>query len=244
MVEFNNEMTYNDYYIIKNKILTTCITQYLLGVRTVLIDKSITDFIEELASDSPMPGGGGVAALAGALGAGLGLMVCNLTEGKEKFKDRQESISRLKQEGIRLKEELLRGIDGDGNSYLGIVNAYKLPKTSEAEVAVRKHAVQEATKEAARVSLAVGQNCLQVMKLAIDIVRSGNPNAASESLACSLLAYAGVHAALVTTEINLAAIHDQAFVQDMLAVILPIKEQAEVLKEQITVEAANRIVRS
>ena len=71
----------------------------------MLIDKSISDFVDDLASDSPMPGGGGVAALAGALGAGLGLMVCSLTEGKEKFKKEQESILKLKQEGTRLKEE-------------------------------------------------------------------------------------------------------------------------------------------
>ncbi|MBP2656643.1 MAG: methenyl tetrahydrofolate cyclohydrolase, partial [Firmicutes bacterium] len=116
-----------------------------------------------------------------------GLMVCNLTEGKETFKDIQEPIAKLKQEGIRLKAELLRGIDGDGHSYLGIVNAYKLPKSNETETLVRKNAVQEASKEAARFSLSVGQNCLQVMKFSIDVVQYGNPNAASESLACGLL---------------------------------------------------------
>ena len=208
----------------------------------MLIDKSITNFVDELASDSPMPGGGGVAALAGTLGAGLGLMVCNLTEGKETFKDIQEPIAKLKQEGTRLKAELLRGIDGDGQSYLSIVNAYKLPKSNETETLVRKNAVQEASKEAARFSLSVGQNCLQVMKFSIDVVQFGNPNAASESLACGLLAYAGVYAALVTAEINLASIHDHLFVQDILKISIPTKEQAEVLKKEITLEVAKRIV--
>ncbi len=208
----------------------------------MLINKSITDFVDDLASDSPMPGGGGVAALAGALGSGLGLMVCSLTEGKEKFKDAQGSIAKLKQEGMRLKEELLRGIDGDGNSYLGIVNAYKLPKSTEAEFNIRNQAVQEATKEAARFSLSVGQNCLQVMKFAIDVVQYGNPNAASESLACGLLAYAGIYSALVTVEINLASIQDQIFVNDILAIDIAVKEEAEVLKEKITLEVASRIV--
>lgn len=208
----------------------------------MLINKSITEFVDELASDSPMPGGGGVAALAGALGAGLGLMVCNLTAGKEKFIDVQESVTKLIEEGTRLKEELLRGIDGDGHSYLGIVNAYKLPKNNEAEIQARKQAVQVATKEAARFSLAVGENCLKVMKFAIEVVRVGNPNAASESLGCGLLAYAGIYSALVTVEINLAAIQDRNFVQNMLATTIAIKEQAEMLKTEITKEAANRIV--
>ncbi|TWH51978.1 cyclodeaminase/cyclohydrolase family protein [Sporomusa sp. KB1] len=208
----------------------------------MLIDKSITDFVDDLASDSPMPGGGGVAALAGALGAGLGLMVCSLTEGKEKFKNEQESIVKLKQEGTRLKEELLRGVDGDGYSYIGIVNAYKLPKSNEAEIKIRNQTVQEATKEAARFSLSVGQNCLQVMKYAIDVVQFGNPNAASESLACGLLAYAGVYSALVTVEINLSSIKDYIFIKDILTINAHIKEQAEVLKEKISAEAAKRIL--
>lgn len=208
----------------------------------MLINKSITDFVDDLASDSPMPGGGGVAALAGALGAGLGLMVCSLTEGKEKFKDVHESINKLKHQGVRLKEELLQGIDGDGCSYLGIVNAYKLPKNNGTEIEIRNKAVQEATKEAALFSLSVGQKCLQVMKFAVDVVQSGNPNAASESLACGLLAYAGVYSALVTVEINLASIHDPLFVQEILAVTNPIKEQAEVLKEKLNSEVAKRIV--
>ncbi|WP_371381268.1 cyclodeaminase/cyclohydrolase family protein [Sporomusa aerivorans] len=208
----------------------------------MLIHKSITDFVDDLASDSPMPGGGGVAALAGTLGAALGLMVCSLTEGKEKFRDAQESIAKLKQEGTRLKAELLQGIDGDGHSYLGIVNAYKLPKRNETEIQARSKAIQEATKEAARFSLSVGQKCLQVMNFAIDIVRYGNPNAASESLACGLLAYAGVYSALATVEINLAAIHDKLFVKDFLAISNHIKAQAEELKENITLDAGKRIV--
>ena len=208
----------------------------------MLIHKSIADFVDDLASDSPMPGGGGVAALAGALGAGLGLMVCSLTEGKEKFGDMQMTIAKLKQEGTRLKEELLKGVDGDGHSYLAIVNAYKLPKKNDAEIEIRKQAVQAATKEAARFSLSVGEDCLKVMQFAIDIVQSGNPNAASESLACGLLAYAGVYSALTTVEINLASIQDQLFVQDFLADDNRIKCQAEELKEKITLEAGKRIV--
>lgn len=208
----------------------------------MLIHKSITDFVDDLASDSPMPGGGGVAALAGALGAALGLMVCSLTEGKEKFSDAQMMIAKLKQEGTRLKEELLQGVDGDGHSYLAIVNAYKLPKKNDIEIGIRKQAVQAATKEAARFSLSVGENCLKVMQFAIDIVQSGNPNAASESLACGLLAYAGVYSALTTVEINLASILDPLFVRDFLADGNRIKGQAEELKEKITLEAAKRIV--
>jgi methenyltetrahydrofolate cyclohydrolase len=208
----------------------------------MLIDRNITDFVDELASDSPMPGGGGVAALAGALGAGLGLMVCSLTAGKEKFKDAQSDIVRLKLEGTRLKDELLAGIDGDGHSYLGIVNAFKLPKSNETEMQVRNQAVQEATKDAARFSLAIGQNCLQVMEFAMHVIQCGNPNAASESLACGLLSYAGVYSALATVEINLASIHDGPFVQELLAISVTIKEQAEILKAGITVEAGKRIV--
>lgn len=207
----------------------------------MLIHKSITDFVDDLASDSPMPGGGGVAALAGALGAGLGLMVCSLTEGKEQFSEAQTTIVKLKQKGIRLKEELLQGVDGDGHSYLAIVNAYKLPKNNDVEIKIRKQAVQAATKEAARFSLSVGENCLKVMQFAIDVVQSGNPNAASESLACGLLAYAGVYSALTTVEINLATIQDPLFVRNLLADGNRIKDQAEELKEKITLEAAKHI---
>ncbi|HEY3424487.1 MAG TPA: cyclodeaminase/cyclohydrolase family protein [Negativicutes bacterium] len=203
----------------------------------MLVDKTVTDFVEDLASNSPMPGGGGVAALAGALGAALGLMVCSLTEGKEKFSHLQEAITEIKQKGIILKEELIRCVDGDGHSYLGIVKACKLPKTTEQEKQQRTACIQEATKEAARFSLHVAQSCLEVMEFAVQIVLVGNPSAASESAACGVIAYGGVHAAVVTVNINLISIKDQSFVEDMQAAVQAIKDQAERLNHQILMEA-------
>ena len=136
----------------------------------------------------------------------------------------------------------MQGIDGDGHSYLGIVNAHKLPKGNEMEVKIRNKAIQEATKEAARFSLSVAQKCLQVMNFAADVIKSGNLNAVSESLGSGLLAYAGVYTALVTVEINLVSIHDQLFIQEILAIDHSLKKQAEVLKAEITSEAAKRII--
>lgn len=208
----------------------------------MLVDKTVTEFVNELASNAPMPGGGGAAALSGALGAALGLMVCNLTEGKEQFGHCQAEVAEIKQQGLRLKNELTHYVDEDGKSFLKVMKAYKLPKSTAEEQESRNEAIQEAIKNAARVSLQVANLCLEVMGFASRILLSGNPNAASEAVASGVVAYGGLQAAICTVNINLSAIKDQGSVKDIKDAVRSLLERAEEINRRILTDAEKVIV--
>ncbi len=208
----------------------------------MLVDKTVTEFADELASNAPMPGGGGAAALAGALGAALGLMVCNLTEGKEKFGYCQKEVGEIKQLGIQLKNELTRYVDEDGLSFMKVMKAYKLPQSTPEEQADRNVAIQAAIKNAAHVSLKVADLCLEVMRLAAKIILVGNPNAASEAVASGVVAFGGLQAAVCTVNINLCAIKDQGFVSEIKGKVNLMLDRAKQINEQILADADKVIV--
>src|SRR5437667_3161 len=127
----------------------------------MLTQKTITAFLDELASNAPAPGGGSAAALAGAIGAALTSMVCNLTVGKKKYAGVEPEIKRVLQTSEELRKRFTALIDKDTDDFNKVMDAYKLPKETGDQQALRAAAIQAATKEAALVPL-------EVMKHAID----------------------------------------------------------------------------
>lgn len=164
---------------------------------------NVSDFLSELASDSPTPGGGSVAALAGALGAALTSMVANLTVGKKKYADVQEDIQAIlgKTEALRL--ELTDLMAEDAAVFDKVVDAMKLPKETDGEKAARTGALQTALVDAAMVPLAVMEKCVEVIALARVAAEKGNKNAVSDAGVAALMARAGAHAASLNVRINL-----------------------------------------
>lgn len=177
----------------------------------MLSGKTITEFTKELASDSPAPGGGSVAALTGALAAALSAMVGRLTVGKEKYKDGWAVMEKVRDEADALSVTLLDLMEKDTDAFNTYMAAMKLPKDTDADKAARKSAMQEAAKLSTSVPLRTMECCLEAAKLGDLAAANGNPNALSDAGSAVLLAKAGGRAAMYNVLINLSGIADADF---------------------------------
>ena len=202
----------------------------------MLMKKTVRSFVTELASDSPAPGGGSAAALAGSLGAALTTMVCNLSTDEEKFKQSLPEIQAIRSESASLMEKLMLAVDADAQAFKEVMNAYKLPKSSEAEKATRLETIQQAMKKAALLPLGVAGDCLEALKLAHRILPIGNANAASDAAVAGLMAYAAIQGALYNVKINLGFIKDTEFCSETRELITEITTEAN--KENAAMTAA------
>lgn len=173
---------------------------------------TVEDFIAQLASDSPAPGGGSASALAGAMAAAMVEMACNLTVGREKFRDVEEELKVVLDRARALRETLLAAVDEDTEAYNAVSAAYKLPRATEAEKSERTSAIQAALKQATEVPLHVAQAAMETGHLAMIAVQKSNPNVASDARVARLLADAAREGAVANVEINLGSISDGAFV--------------------------------
>jgi formiminotetrahydrofolate cyclodeaminase len=180
-----------------------------------LIDMNIQEFLDELASNSPAPGGGSVAALAGALGGALSSMVCNLTLGKEKYAAVRDEIRDVLEKSTQLQQELTRLIDEDTNAFNEVIQAFKLPKETEEQKLQRKQAIQKGYKTAASIPLKTAQTCEKILDMAIVVADKGNQNSITDAGVSALMAQAGVRSALLNVRINLGSITDKRFVENI-----------------------------
>lgn len=177
----------------------------------MLSGKTITEFTKELASDSPAPGGGSVAALTGALAAALSAMVGRLTVGKEKYKDGWAVMEKVQNEADALSVTLLSLMEEDTDAFNAYMAAMKLPKDTDEAKAARKAAMQDAAKKSTSVPLRTMERCLEAAKLGDLAAKNGNPNALSDAGSAVLLAKAGGRAAMYNVLINLPGITDAEF---------------------------------
>jgi formiminotetrahydrofolate cyclodeaminase len=178
-----------------------------------LVNVKLEAFLDELASESPAPGGGSVAALAGALGAALSSMVCNLTIGKESYESVQTEIKTALKESEQLRRQLADLIDKDTEAFNKVMAAVKMPKETDAQKEQRRQVLQRAYKEASCVPLQTAGLCDRVLDVALIVAEKGNKHSITDAAAAALLAQAGVEAALLNVRINLGSINDTAFVQ-------------------------------
>ena len=135
---------------------------------------------------SPAPGGGAVAALAGALGSALTSMVCNLTLGKKKYAEVQEDLTKIQAVSERLRATFTQLVDRDTAAFNKVMEAYTLPKDTDDQKALRSVAIEEGTKEATLVPLEVMKHCIDALALAQEVVANGNANSVSDFGGCSV----------------------------------------------------------
>jgi formiminotetrahydrofolate cyclodeaminase len=199
----------------------------------MLTEKSVTTFLDELASSAPAPGGGSVAALSGALGAALISMVCNLTVGKKKYADVQEEIEALLAQSEALRKELVELLEADVQVYTEVSKAMKMPRTTEEEKAARTAAMQKALKAATDVPMRVAEACVKVMGLCRPTAEKGNVNAVSDAGVAVLMAEAGLRSAALNVLINLAWIKDEAFVAENRAKLDALLEGKPAMRDEI-----------
>ena len=173
-----------------------------------LMGMTANAFVDELGSDSPAPGGGSVAALAGALSAALSSMVASLTYGKKKFNARRSDMDRLGADAQRLKEFFARAVDDDTDAFNRVMDAMKLPKKSPAEQGIRGAAVEEATKGAVMVPLRVLEASVEAAEIAIEVAEKGNPASLSDAGVAGLAARLAAVGAYYNVLINLPGLED------------------------------------
>lgn len=178
-----------------------------------LVNRNLNAFLEELASNSPAPGGGSVAALAGALGSALTSMVCRLTVGKKKYAEVGEEMKSVLAMSERLRAVFTRLVDTDTDAFNKVMEAYGLPKESDDQKALRNAAIQEATKEAALVPLECMKHGIDALALARAVAQKGNLNSVSDAGVSALMIGAGIEAAALNVRINLSGINDTEFVE-------------------------------
>lgn len=198
--------------------------------KPVLANMRLNAFVDETASESPAPGGGSIAAYCGSLGVALATMVANLSASKKGWEERWNEFSDWADKGQKLKKQLLHLVDEDTAAFNKIMDAFKLPKTTDQEKADRKQAVAEATRYAIEVPLSVMKISLQSMELIQSMATNGNPNSVSDAGVGAMCARTAVLGAGLNVRINAASYSDKTFVETVL------KQAAEMESKAISNE--------
>jgi len=191
----------------------------------MLADHKIVEYLYKAAAGTAVPGGGSVAALNAALAAGLTEMVANLTIGKKGYEAVEDEMKTIAEEASQLRTKLTAAIDQDADAYTEVMAAYKLPKTTDQETAVRKQKIQEAIKHAALVPLEVARDALAVIALSGQAIRKGNKNAASDGAVAAMNARTGALAAIYNVKINLNSINDDSFADKLAQEVRALESQ-------------------
>jgi glutamate formiminotransferase/formiminotetrahydrofolate cyclodeaminase len=194
-----------------------------------LVRLSLTDFADETASESAAPGGGSVAAYIGALGAGLGAMVANLSAQKKDW----ESFSSWAEKATEYKKELITLVDADTKAFEGIMTARALPKTTETEKIIRKNAIEKATMHAIEVPFRVMKVAVQTMDILKAMAVEGNPNSKSDAGVGALCARSAVLGAYLNVSINAAGLESDKKIASLISEGLKIQEHAIAKEKEI-----------
>ncbi|MDD5564785.1 MAG: glutamate formimidoyltransferase [Thermoanaerobaculaceae bacterium] len=192
------------------------IIEYRLAERSRLVVMTLREFTDELSTDSPAPGGGSVAALAGALGAGLAAMVANLSHTKKGFEGRLGELERIAVRGQALKDRLLAAVDADTAAFDALLAAMRLPKGTAAEQAEREAAIAAATVGAIEVPLGVLEACPEVVELCLEAGAIGLQASRSDAGTGAQVARAAAAGAYQNVCINLPGLSDPALAAGLL----------------------------
>jgi glutamate formiminotransferase/formiminotetrahydrofolate cyclodeaminase len=175
----------------------------------------VRDFVEELGSNSPAPGGGSVAALAGSMSAALSSMVAALTFGKKGYRQHDGAMDEVGVQAQTLKDQLLEAIDRDTEAFDRVMECFRLPKSTDEQKEARSAAIQDANKEAALVPLNVLEACPALVELAQRVAADGNQNSLSDAGVAALMAHGGALGAYYNVLINVQDIDDETWVTDV-----------------------------
>jgi len=218
----------------------------ILGLPVVpasaLVQRTVLDFTDEVSRDSPAPGGGSVAALAGALGAALASMVANLTHGKEGTEARDAEMARVADEAQRIKDQLVAAVDADSEAFQGFMDALRLPQGTPEEKAARTRKMQEGLRAAVQVPWSTAEASYAAMQLARSVVTHGNPSSLSDGAVGVQIAFAGVRGGLWNVLINLKDVTDPVYVAEQRAACVSLLAQARALAEEAAGAVDERLV--
>jgi len=181
----------------------------------MLVDLTIKEFLNKVSGSDPVPGGGSVAALNGAIASALAAMVANLTIGKKNYEAHQELMIHIAEIASQQVGQFAVDVDRDSDAYNQVFDCFKMPKTTDEEKAARSAAIQEATKYAAMVPMQVARQAYELMSIISDVAHLGNQNAVTDACVAMMSARSAVLGALMNVRINLGSIKDAGFVQQL-----------------------------
>ena len=207
----------------------------------MLTELTIKEFINKVISNDPVPGGGSVSALNGALAGALAAMVANLTIGRKKYAEVNDIMVELSSRFEKLSSHLIEDVDRDSDAYNRVFAAFKMPKDTDEEKQLRSEAIQRETKYAAQVPMEVARAVYEVLPMIDTVAQKGNSNAVTDACVSMMCARTAILGALLNVRINLTSIKDEAFVNAM-------REEADtieahtILQEQALLEYAKTIL--
>ncbi len=170
---------------------------------------TLADFTRELSGNAPVPGGGGAAALCGALAAALSSMVASLTVGKKKYEAVRENMDALIRDAGRLREEFLSLIDEDAEAFKPLAAAYRLPHWTEEEKAARRNEMEQALRRAAESPLRILEKTREAMALVREAAGKGSVIAVSDAGCAAAILEAAARCAALNVTVNTRLMEDQ-----------------------------------
>jgi len=202
-----------------------------------LVNMKVNEFVDEVSRGTPAPGGGSIAALAGAIGSALASMVVNLSVGKGEYDSQYEELCALAEKSQSIKDELLRAIDADTEAFNEVIAGIRMAKDTPEQLELRSKTIRAGYKTAAEVPLRTAQLCRQVLDLCQSAADIGNQAVMSDAGVGALMAYAGVRGAIHNVNINLPHTKDEAFIAKMQETLGDLLSESKELCEAIQQQA-------
>ena len=191
------------------------------------LSKSLNEYLTELSSNSPTPGGGNVAALCGTLSASLGTMVCNLTIGKKKYAEVESEMSTIKTELEKYRTIFSELGQKDNAAFNKVMEVFKLPKETDGDKEIRSKKIEEATIGAAEIPLEVLKNCIEMLPLLKTVGEKGNKNSLSDAGVAVAVIQAAAKGAYLNVMINCSTLQNQTIANE-------IRKSTDIIIDEIT----------
>ena len=201
------------------------------------MEKNIDKFLEALASSAPTPGGGGAAALCGALGIALGNMVGSLTLGKKKYADVQEDIAELNAKAEALRAGFVALVDADAEAFAPLSRAYSIPKDDPA----RDEIMEPALLKAAEAPLEIMRKCAEALDLISGYAAKGSALAISDAGCAAALCGAAMEAAALNVKINTKSMKNRALADNINAEMNELLQKYFALSQEIYNDVSGRL---
>lgn len=204
-------------------------------------DKTIHQFLDELASKSATPGGGSAAAIMGAMGAALVSMVCNLTIGKKNYEAVEPEMKELLAKAETLRAQLMDMVRADVEVFDKVMSAYGLPRETDEQKAARSEAIQLALKAATDVPIECAKACAEVIRLSKIAAEKGNRNVISDAGVAVVAGYAALKSAALNVYVNAGAIKDETFVSSRMNELNGVLSEMNILNEEVFQAVKNKL---
>lgn len=199
----------------------------------MLVDLKVTEFLAELESNAPVPGGGSVAALSGGIASALAGMVANLTIGKKKYVEVQEEMIAISAKTPAYSKRFIELVDIDANSFDDYMKAMKLPKETEEDKAARSAKMEAAIQYAASVPLETAEKSFELFDMIEVVITKGNTNAVTDAAVAAMMARTAILSALYNVKINMGSITDKSFADNLVGRVEELEKLANKREQEI-----------